>query len=310
MIDRRTFVAAGAATLLGACVTEGVTSPFSSGNGRPRLRLPRAACDSHIHILDPRFPPTPGWTGPGVDNASVAAYRAFQARIGTERAVVVTPSTYGIDNSATIDALGQFGAGARGVAVIDCYALPADLRQMGEAGITGLRVNFVSPQVWGRTDVQRLQDTARIAADHGWHVQIYARAADLAAMAQQIAGLPTSVVIDHFGYPALGGEGANPAWPAILRLLENGRTWVKLSGPYIASRAGPPGYADLLDHARQLVRAASERLVWGSDWPHRGQSANWPDDAGLIDLLLAWVPDEQQRNAILVTNPARLYGFA
>lgn len=308
-MDRRKFLAAGATVLLGACATGSPTSPFSSGAGRPRLRMPGAACDSHIHIMSPQFPPTPGWTGPAVDDASVGAYRAFQARVGTERAIVVTPSTYGTDNSATLDALRRFGGTARGVAVIDCYAPPPDLPELARAGVRGLRVNFVSPQTWGRTDLRRLQDTARIAADHGWHIQIYARSADLAAMAPAIAELPTPAVLDHFGYPATGEGAADPAWPALLRLLENGRTWAKLSGPYISSRAGPPDYADLLGYGQQLVRAAPERLVWGSDWPHRGQSARWPDDAGLADLLLAWAPDERQRNGILVSNPARLYGF-
>lgn len=309
-MDRRIFLSGSATVLLGACAARNLTSPFSSGAGRPRLHLPRAACDSHIHILDPRFPSTPRWTGPAVDNATVAAYRAFQARIGTQRVVVVTPSTYGTDNGATLDALQEFGSSARGVAVIDCYAPPADLRQMTEAGVTGLRVNFVSPQPWGETDVQRLHDTARLAADHGLHVQIYARAWQLAAMARDIAALPTEVVLDHFAYPVTGAASPDEAWPAVLPLLDNGRTWAKLSGPYISSRAGPPDYPDLLDHARQLVRVAPERLVWGSDWPHRGQSGHWPDDARMLDLLLTWVPDEQQRNAILVSNPGRLYGFA
>ena len=63
--------------------------------------------------------------------------------------------------------------------------------------------------------------------------------------------------------------------------------------------------------AQAYVRAAPERLVWGSDWPHPSeQSTQLPDDAVLFDPLTQWAPDEAVRNRILVDNPARLYGFA
>lgn len=294
---------------LGACTTGKLASPFSSGDGRPAMRVPRGACDSHIHILDPRFPPTPGWRGGPVDKATVAAYRKFQARIGTDRVVIVTPSTYGTDNRATLDALAQFKARARGVAVIDCYAPLPNLDEMARLGIKGFRVNFVSPQPWGKSDVQRLKDTARIAADRGWHIQIYARSADFAEMEAAIAQLPVSVVVDHLASIPPAAGVADPGHQAVLRLLANGRTWLKLSGAYISSKSGAPEYADLLPIARSYVSSAPQHLVWGSDWPHRGQSAHWPDDAGLLDLLAQWAPDESTRRAILVDNPKRLYGF-
>lgn len=199
--DRRSFLAVAGLTMLGACVpASGLSSPFSVGTALPRLRVPRDACDSHIHILDPRFPATPGWKGEPVNDATVAAYRAFQKRIGTSRVVVVTPSTYGDDNAATLDALRQFGSSARGVIVINSEAPPADLAKMGDAGVKGIRVNFVSPQPWGQSDARRLVETARIAADMGWHIQIFARAAQIADLEPTIAALPAPVVIDHLGY--------------------------------------------------------------------------------------------------------------
>lgn len=294
---------------LGGCATARLASPFSSGDRRPTIDIPRGACDSHIHILDPRFPPTPGWRGGPVDEATVAAYRQFQARIGTERVVIVTPSTYGTDNRATLDGLAQFGQKARGVAVIDCYAPLPDLDEMARLGVVGFRVNFVSPQPWGKSDAQRLKDTAQIAAKRGWHIQIYARSTDFAELETVIDQLPVPVVIDHLAsIPPEGGVN-DAGHQAVLRLLANGRTWLKLSGAYISSKSGAPAYADLLPIARNYVRNAPERLVWGSDWPHRGQSAHWPDDARLVDLLGEWSPDARTRHAILVQNPQKLYGF-
>lgn len=309
-LARRTVLAAGIGGLVSACATgTRASSPFSTGSGRPRLRVPMHACDSHVHIMEPRFPATTGWKGEPVSDASARTYRTFQARIGTERVVVVTPSTYGIDNSATLDALDQFGNAARGIIVIDSGAPPANLGSMSKRGVRGIRVNFVSPQPWGRTDADRLVATSRIAADLGWHIQIYAKADQIAAMARAIADLPTPVVIDHLGSvdPVTGPNGEGHA--AIIRLLANGRTWMKLSGAYISSKSGAPVYADLQPVARSYVEAAPERVVWGSDWPHRGQSKKLPDDAALLDLLLDWAPDTAQQRRILVDNPALLYGF-
>ena len=308
-ISRRAAVI-GLAGLVGGCAGSRIAgSPFSLGQERPQLRMPRGGTDSHIHILDTRFPATPGWRGEPVNDATVAAYRQVQRRLGTERVVVVTPSTYGTDNRATLDALTQFGEAARGVIVIDSDAPPSNLKSMAAFGIRGIRVNFVSPQPWGRSDLRRLDATARIAADMDWHVQIYAKADQILDMAPAIAKLPAPVVLDHLGSVepghGLDGDGHRP----ILRLLSTGQTWMKLSGAYISSRSGPPFYADLNAIARSYVDVAPDRLVWGSDWPHRGQAAKLPDEAALLDLLLDWVPDGLQRQRILVDNPARLYGF-
>ncbi|WP_443971449.1 amidohydrolase family protein [Sphingobium sp. CR28] len=309
-MSRRAVIVAGLAGVAGACTgprTSG--SPFSAGHERPQLDVPPGATDSHIHILDTRFPATANWRGEPVNDATVAAYRKVQSRLGTQRVVVVTPSTYGTDNRATLDALGQFGAAARGVIVIDSDAPPSDLALMAASGIRGIRVNFVSPQPWGRSDVRRLNATARIAADMGWHVQIYAKADQILDMAPAIMKLPVPVVLDHLGSVEPEHGYTSDEYNAILRLLSERKIWMKLSGAYISSRSGGPLYADLSSIARSYVDIASDRLVWGSDWPHRGQAAKLPDEAALLDLLLDWAPDRSQRERILVDNPARLYGF-
>ncbi len=307
-LSRRAVVGSTGLALLGACAApRRLTSPFSVGEGPPALRVPRGACDSHIHIIDPRFPAVPGWKGEPVNDASVAAYRRFQARIGTERVVVVTPSTYGADNRATLDALDRFGASARGVIVIDSDAPPPDLSSLTTRGVRGIRVNFVSPQPWGKTDARRLADTARIAADLGWHIQIYARGPQIAEMETVLAALPVPLMIDHLGAVA-PADSTGPGHAATLRLLENGRTWLKLSGAYISSVSGSD-YRDLDAIAQSYVRASPERLVWGSDWPHRGQTGRLPDDAVLFDLLGRWAPDTATRDRILVDTPRRFYAF-
>ncbi|WP_407520316.1 amidohydrolase family protein [Methylobacterium oryzisoli] len=282
--------------------------PFSSGTAAPKTSVPPDACDSHIHIFSTRFPASSHWKGEPVVDSDVAAYRRFQKRIGTSRVVVVTPSTYGIDNRATLDGVAQLGSSARAVVVVDLDIPDAELRQMAAQGAVGIRVNFVTPQSWGVTTPERLETMARRVAPLGWHVQVYMTGDQIADLADVLARLPTPLVIDHLARlpPAQGVN--HRAYPVVRRLLDGGRTWMKLSGAYLNTESGPPDYADASAVARAFAKAAPERMVWGSDWPHRGQK-DMPDDGTLIDLLADWAPDEAARIRILVDNPARLYGF-
>ncbi|MBL0424018.1 amidohydrolase family protein [Ramlibacter alkalitolerans] len=282
--------------------------PHSAGTRRPRRALPRGACDAHMHIFDPRFAPSPHWKRQP-PQADVGTYRRLQQRIGTERTVVVTPSTYGVDNACTLDALHQLGDSARGVAVVDADASPAELERLAASRVCGLRVNFVSPQSWGETTPQMLQTLAHKAAGLGWHVQVFAHPQQLVAMEPLLASLPTPLVIDHLGRvdPAEGAGG--PALDVLRRLLDRGNTWIKLSGIYMRSREGAPGYGDTFPLGEAFMRHAPERLVWGSDWPHTTEAPGSVDDADLVDVLLAWCPSDDTLQRVLVENPRRLYGF-
>lgn len=286
--------------------------PHSVGVNRPASALPALACDSHMHIFDRRFAPSPHWprTPP---HAPVAAYRQLQQRLGTSRAVVVTPSTYGTDNACTLDALDQLGDGARGVAVVAQDVSGAELSRLAARRVRGLRVNFVSPQSWGETTPDMLADLARQVAGHpdcgGWHIQVFAHPEQIVALAPLLRALPLPLVIDHLGRidPAEGTAGA--AYGVLRELLDAGNTWVKLSGAYMRSTVHGPGYADTLPLGRTLVQAAPQRLVWGSDWPHTTEAPGTVDDAALVDLLRAWAGSDAAMDGILVDNPARLYGF-
>jgi predicted TIM-barrel fold metal-dependent hydrolase len=261
-----------------------------------------------MHIFDPRFAPSPHWQRKPPD-ADVATYRRLQQRIGTERTVVVTPSTYGTDNACTLDALDQLGESARGVAVVDADVPQAELERLASHRVRGLRVNFVSPQSWGTTTPEMLETLAHKAARLGWHIQVFAHPEQLVAMEPLLAALPTPLVIDHLGRidPADGAAGAG--FDSVRRLLDRGNTWVKLSGIYMRSREGAPGYGDTFPLGQALVRHAPERLVWGSDWPHTTERPGSVDDADLVDVLLAWCGSDEMLRRVLVENPQRLYGF-
>ncbi|MBW9335391.1 amidohydrolase family protein [Herbaspirillum aquaticum] len=309
MLNRRQFLAGSLLACTAARSAIAQSIPNSAGDQPPRLKAPALACDSHHHIYDARFPVSPHWRGGRPDGATVADYRRLMAKLGIARNVVVQPSTYGSDNRCLLDALTQFGAQARGIVVIDDDVELAQLKEMDQLGVRGVRVNFLSPQSWGITTVDRLLRTAKRIAPLGWHVQVLMSGAQIAEHEAVLAGLPTPVVIDHLGRIPQPQGLDHPGAQAILRLLARGNTWIKLSEPYADTLQGPPGYPDTSLLARAYLQAAPQRTLWGSDWPHPTEKIK-PDDAVLFDLLAAWAPDPALRHQVLVSNPASLFGFS
>lgn len=290
-------------------VPESRPVPHSVGIERPAHALPEDACDSHMHIFDPRFAPSPHWQRQP-PHADVAAYRRLQQRLGTSRTVVVNPSSYGVNNACTLDALAQLGERSRGVAVVGHQVADGELDALAAQRVCGLRVNFVTPQSWGTTTPEMLTTLARKVVRLGWHIQVFVQPQQLVALAPVLAGLPVPLVIDHMARidPAEGVKG--DAYAVARRLLDGGNTWMKLSGVYMRSRDGAPAYRDAFELGRALVAAAPERLVWGSDWPHTTEVPDTVNDADLADVLAAWCGSTAVRDRILVDNPAKLYGFA
>lgn len=260
-----------------------------------RLAVPPGATDTHMHIY--------GTRGRTLDD-----YRAVRARLGIQRTVYVQPSQFGADNRILLECIGADGDNARGVAVIDPEAGDAELDRLHAGGVRAVRFHDV---VKGCLGIDVLEPVAARVANWGWHVIVQSEGARLAEIAPRLTGLPVPVVVDHMGrIPVEMGVG-HPAFVALLRLLEAGRTWVKLSAPYHVSRTGGPDYADLRDHGRTLVRAAPERMLWATNWPHPSvrDEAAMPDDADLLNVLADWTPDDATVRLILVDNPAALYGF-
>jgi predicted TIM-barrel fold metal-dependent hydrolase len=313
VIRRRIVVGAGAAmamTAIGmrrtAIAQAQQPIPYSSGTEPPKLRAPANACDCHMHIYDSRYPVAASATLRPPD-ASVEDYRRLQQRLGTTRVVVVQPSTYGTDNRCTLDAMAQFGRDARGVAVVDTGVADTELRRMAELGVRGIRFNLVQA---GATTIEMIEPLSRRVADLGWHVQIHMKGEQIAGIEDLLLRLPSPIVFDHMGRIAQPEATQQPGYRTVRKLLDQGRTWVKLSGAYMETKVGPPSYTDATVLARELARAAPERMVWGSDWPHPTMQQEKPDDAVLLDLLTAWVPEETARRRVLIENPATLYGFA
>jgi predicted TIM-barrel fold metal-dependent hydrolase len=284
--------------------------------------IPAGACDCHTHIHgDPeKFPFFSGRVYTP-ELASPEEMSALHKVLHIERVVIVTPSVYGTDNSATLFGMKARGATARGVAVIDDKTPEGDLDAMGKAGIRGIRLNLatggVSDPAVGRP---RFQAAVERVKNRGWHIQLFTSLAMISAIKDIVAASPVPVVFDHFGgaQAALGPE--QPGFSDLLELVKSGKAHVKISGAYRASKLGPD-YADAAPLARALIAANSDRIVWGTDWPHpdsvtppgKKPSDVTPlfqiDDGRLLNQLPAWAPEASIRKKILVDNPTQLYGF-
>ena len=274
--------------------------------GALRLRPPPKSCDTHLHVYGSALPVTPGAL-PGPAWARPAAYRTVQERRGLSRAVFVQPNAYGTDNSLLVSALAEFSPNARGVAIVDRSTTDDELDRLTKAGVRGARLHMLLGGILKWED--RPEIAAHVAA-FGWHVQLLMDGRLLHDREGELQRFPCPLVIDHLVKFLEPDRVGHPGFLALARLLESGRCWLKLSAPYEVSRAGPPLYPDVGAIAKAAVKVTPERILSASNWPHPSVKGELPGDSMLLDLLLDWVPDQKQRNAVLADNPAALYEFA
>lgn len=271
----------------------------------PRLKMPADATDTHFHLFGPQaaYPlvAVREYTPPLITPA--LARQLFET-LGIARAVVIQPSVYGDDNRAQLEGAREIGIPIRAVVVAPYETSDRELARLHDEGARGLRFILAHPGGLPLSDLERWAE--RIHA-LGWHIQLLAKGPQLIEIAPRIEKLACPAVIDHIGMISPAAGIAQPAFQAVLRLLEQGH-WVKLSGAYRLSQEQPP-YADLIPYVAELVAARPDRIIWASDWPHVFVKGDMPNTTDLLDLLADWVPDERTRHRILVDNPARLYGF-
>jgi len=271
----------------------------------PRERFPPGATDCHAHIFGPETPLLPK-THFVPHHTPLPAYLKMLRALGCERAVLVQPSVYGTDNGMITAALHSKAFPLRAVAVVSEDISDREIESMHADGFRGVRINTASA-----TKGLRLEHAPRLAErlrPLGWHLQFFVNLRQTPQIAEELAKLNVTIVIDHFGRISAADGLDAPPFQALLRLLERDNCWAKLSAPYFPS-AQFPRYADLAPYARAMVAAAPGRVVWGTDWPHASARDKMQNDGDHADQLIDWVPDAAQRKRILVDNPQRLYSF-
>jgi 2-pyrone-4,6-dicarboxylate lactonase len=272
---------------------------------KPKYAPPPRACDGHCHIFGPasKFPYAPDrrYTPQDAGRETLAA---LHRHLGLERAVLVQASCHGTDNRAMLDAM-QWSKGAwRGVAMVTKEISDLELMALHQAGVRGVRFNFVA-HLGGAPDLKNVQAVIARVTPLGWHIQLHLDAGDIETYRDFLKSLRVPFIIDHMGrVDAKHGLDQKP-FRHLLELMKNELAWIKVSGPERISSAGKP-FHDAMPFARALIAAASDRVLWGTDFPH--PNVKWmPNDGELVDLFAATVTDDAARRKILVDNPERLY---
>jgi D-galactarolactone isomerase len=273
----------------------------------PRLVAPAGAIDTHMHFYSAKYPKHPA--GPPLPPyASIDEYRQVQRWLGIERLVIVQPNAYGNDNRCTMESVAELGKDvARAIVAVDRSVSDSELARLDAEGARGVRFQCL-PGGFSQWDA--MDEILVRIRPLGWHCIVQFDGRELPQQEAQLKRIPGDYIIDHIGKFLEPVATDHAAFKGLLRLVGRGNCYVKLAAPYETSKAGPPDYADVGALAKALVKAAPDRIIWASNWPHVSTTPEtYPDDAGLLDLLLEWAPDEAVRRKVLVDNPARLYGF-
>ena len=278
--------------------------------------VPAGACDCHTHIHgDPaQYPWFPGRTYTP-EMALPEEMTALHKALHIQRVVIVTPSVYGPDNSATIYGMKARGRDARGVAVIDSKTTDAQMDDLARLGFKGIRLNLSTGGVNDPEQARKLfQTAAERVKSRNWHIQLNTTLPVIAAIKDSLAASPVPLVFDHFGNAKEELGVQQPGFADLVDLVRSGKAYVKIS-----VTAGPrQNYAYFTPMAQMLIAANVDRCIWGTNWPHPNSvngsttqvSPLFQVDDGLVfNLLPVWAPDAGVRKKILVDNPARLYVF-
>ena len=274
----------------------------------PKFKLPALACDAHTHIFGPgdKYPYAPDrpYTPP---DAPLEMFQALHQTLGIGRAVIVNASAHGADNRVALDAIAVSGGRYRGVANIDGSITERALLDLHAGGFRGCRFNFVR-HLGGVPDLSVFERVTAMIAPLGWHVDLHFDAIDLPDYAERLQKLPVRYTIDHIGrVRAADGLDQAPFMTLIALMERDEKCWVKLSGFERISSAGPP-FHDAVPFARAIIEKAPDRVLWGTDWPHPNVKI-MPNDGDLVDLIPLFAPGRELQEKILVSNPARLFGF-
>jgi 2-pyrone-4,6-dicarboxylate lactonase len=288
---------------------------FYDNPSKPTFKLPPGSVDAHCHVFGPgaQFPFAPERKYTPCDAGKDSLF-ALRDHLGFDKNVVVQATCHGADNSALLDALAHSKGKARGVVTVKRSITDEQLLSMHQAGVRGVRFNFVKRLV-DFTPKEELIEIAQRIAPLGWHVVIYFEAVDLAQLWDFFTALPTTVVVDHMGRPDVSKSVEGPEFNLFLQLLqEHPNVWSKVSCPERLSITGPRAldgqqnaYQDVIPFARKVVSLFPDRVLWGTDWPHPNLKDHMPDDGLLVDFIPQIAPTTQLQQKLLVDNPTKLY---
>jgi 2-pyrone-4,6-dicarboxylate lactonase len=281
---------------------------FDPDPSTPTFHLPPGTVDAHCHVFGPgdQFPFAPERKYTPCDAGKDDLFR-LRDLLGVDKNVVVQATCHGTDNAAMLDVLATSPGRSRGVATIEPGVSAAELREMHDLGVRGVRFNYVRRLVDPEPDEYYYNIVEKIAP-LGWHVVVYFEAADLQERWDFFTSLETQVVVDHMGRPDVTKSVDGPEFGEFLRLLhEHENFWCKVTCPERLSVSGPPEFRDTVPFARRVVESFPDRVLWGTDWPHPNLKGFMPDDGKIVDFIPTVARSADLQRRLLVDNPTRLY---
>jgi predicted TIM-barrel fold metal-dependent hydrolase len=278
---------------------------------KPNITLPKGSIDTHVHVFYDKYPLSPdrGYNPP---QSTLEDLKHLHAQLGIDRVVFTPPSVYGTDNSAILDGMNALNAEtpdrARGVCAIELDATEDDLAALHAQGIRGVRLNTDNKGGMPMS-FDELPDLEAKIRPFNWHIEWLFPGKDIVSLMPYFEKMTTPMSIGHFAYqPATAGIEAE-GFQALLKLVRDGNTWVKISGANRVSATDLPPYDDCQPMARALIEANPDRIMWGTDWPHPNKYEVNPNDADPVEAFGQWVPDEAMRKKIMVDNSEKFYEF-
>jgi len=282
--------------------------PFHPNPSKPNFMVPPGAVDAHCHVFGPAayfpFSPKRKYTPCDASKEQLFELRDF---LGFERSVIVQATCHGNNNDALEDALLNSNDKARGIASVGEDIDHATLRRLDQAGVRGVRFNFVKRLV-DNTPKDIFKKISKMIAEYGWHIVVYVESQDLEEIVSFLKALPTTVVFDHMARPDVAKGTDSKEFNLLMKLMENEKFWCKTTCPERLTKISPEyNYSDVLPFMQKLVTNFPDRVLWGTDWPHPNMKSHMPDDGKLVDIIAMFAPDLTTQKKLLVDNPLRLY---
>ncbi len=282
--------------------------PFHPNPSKPNFMVPPGAVDAHCHVFGPAayfpFSPKRKYTPCDASKEQLFELRDF---LGFERSVIVQATCHGNNNDALEDALLNSNDKARGIASVGEDIDHATLRRLDQAGVRGVRFNFVKRLV-DNAPKETFKMISNMIAEYGWHIVVYVESRDLEELVPFLKALPTTIVFDHMARPDVTKGTDSKEFNLLMKLMENEKFWCKTTCPERLTKIGPEyNYSDVLPFMQKLVTTFPDRVLWGTDWPHPNMKSHMPDDGKLVDIIEMFAPDITTQKKLLVDNPLRLY---
>ena len=282
--------------------------PFHPNPSKPNFMVPRGSVDAHCHVFGPAahfpFSSQRKYTPCDASKEQLFELRDF---LGFERSVIVQATCHGNNNDALEDALLNSNDRARGIASVGEDIDHATLRRLDQAGVRGVRFNFVKRLV-DNAPKETFKMISNMIAEYGWHIVVYVESQDLEELVPFLKALPTTIVFDHMARPDVTKGADSKEFNLLMKLMENEKFWCKTTCPERLTKIGPEyNYSDVLPFMQKLVTTFPDRVLWGTDWPHPNMKSHMPDDGKLVDIIEMFAPDITTQKKLLVDNPLRLY---